>query len=187
MYNSTKFEAVFFAYLQKLFPCVRCAYKNLQTTLFYFFAALLVYKDYLLRNPQTKFGADTFICKRDWSHFHIHKLGVSWPPSLDKPNTQMLEMVQNRANPFISNLEERNGLTREKAQFKKKRRMQKMKTLLNVMESRDFFFLQKYIFLLTCVLKRIVNTRVEVKGLYFAIALNRDAFLKFYTKYHSRS
>ena len=35
-------------YLQKLFYCVHWAY----------------------RNPQTKFGADTFIYERDWSHFH---------------------------------------------------------------------------------------------------------------------
>ena len=35
-------------YLQKLVPSVLCAY----------------------RSPQTKFGVDTFIYKRNWSHFH---------------------------------------------------------------------------------------------------------------------
>ena len=50
-------ETQFLMYLQKLFHSIHCAY----------------------RNPQAKFGVDTFIYKRDWSHFHISKLGVFVP------------------------------------------------------------------------------------------------------------
>ena len=45
-------EAHFLTYLQKLFSSVHCAY----------------------RKPQTKLGADTLICNKNWSRFHAYKL-----------------------------------------------------------------------------------------------------------------
>ena len=45
-------ETQFLMYLQKLFHSIHCAY----------------------RNPQAKFGVDTFIYKKNWNYFYTHKL-----------------------------------------------------------------------------------------------------------------
>ena len=54
----------FLMYFRKLFPSFHCTYKQ----------------------PQTKFGADTSICQRDWSNFHICKPGVLLLPFLKNQN-----------------------------------------------------------------------------------------------------
>ena len=57
---------------------------------------------------------------------------------------QMLEMVQNKAKRFLSNLKRRYGVTNEKEwmglePLQERRKMQRMKTLHNIMGSKNIF------------------------------------------------
>ena len=88
-----------------------------------------------------------------------------WDPGANK-HTQILEMVQNRVTCFISNINGRDGVTREKdklglVSLLERRMMQRMKTLFYVMESGGL-----------CFKEDRPNTRAKVKGHLLAITSN---------------
>ena len=104
-----------------------------------------------------------------------------WDSSAKK-YIQLLEIVQNKATRFISNLKGRDGVTREKEQLglvslQERRKMQRVKTLHTILESTDPSFKELNDFIDACFKDNRPQTRAKSKGKPLAISTSRDAFL----------
>lgn len=104
-----------------------------------------------------------------------------WDPSTKK-YIQLLEMVQNRATRFISNLKGRDGVTREKENLglvplQERRKIQRIKTLHDILKSSDPSFKELNDFIDTCFKDDRPQTRAKSKGQPLAISTSRDTFL----------
>ena len=94
----------------------------------------------------------------------------------------MLEMVQNKAARFVSNLKRREGVTNEKERLgleplQEWRKMQIVKTLHNIMGSKDTSLGGLNDLINECFKEDRPQTRAKVRGQPLAIRAERTPFL----------